>query len=92
MLRKTGPYEFAGAGRDLAYYVMKKISREKSIYPRIPQLGSQDPWEDIVDLPDIENTSNVAKQLICEVGENVGACGREAAILKLPFGEEPSFF
>jgi hypothetical protein len=89
LLRKTGPYEFVGAGKELSYYVMKRLG--KDLFRRRQRLGPGDPIEDLFDLPAMDAVVPLSEQLISEVGENVPWCGREADILKIPCFEEPSY-
>jgi hypothetical protein len=89
LLRKTGPYEFVGIGKELSYYLMKKLG--KDLFKRRQQLGPEDPLADIIELPPIDVVIPLSQKLIYELGENVVGCGRDADILKMPSLEEPSY-
>jgi hypothetical protein len=90
ILRETGPYEFVGFGRDLAYYVTKTLTKR---YASMKEEGLHRPkaLEGIEHLLPMKETVPLVRKIISEVKENSPYCGQGSKILKVPWGEEPSY-
>ena len=90
VLRRAGPYDFVGIGKELAYYIVGRKKRRLDYFPENKDL-SPDPLDDFFGHAPISKTLLLAKEVVTEVIEHVSYCGKGCNIMKIPYDGQPMY-
>jgi hypothetical protein len=92
VLAQFAPYAFVGAGRELGYYLMKRMHVPDHPDALLVQQDlRQDGLNEIIHGASIAQLVPFVQQVMSEIEENVAYCGKGIKILRIPFVGDASY-